>query len=173
MKRLGSLIRSVAVVVSLAAALAACGSAPPVTVTLHRLPLGTAAAAGPAPAVQLSVPAYLDRDALLVSSGGSALVPFGEHRWAEPLAVGAARVLRHELAGRIPAANGALRVELLAFEAAPDRRTLRLAARWSGAGRAEGSAAISVPVEGGNAAALVAAHRAALAELAARIAQAA
>ncbi len=152
-----------------AALLAACGTPAPPAITLWRLPT-TADTAASAPALQVSVPAYLDRDAILVPGAGGALVPLGEHRWAEPLAAGVARVLRHELAGRVAAAAGPLRVELLAFEATPDRRAVRLVARWGGAGRAEGSAAISAPASGSAADALVAAHRAALTELASRIA---
>jgi uncharacterized lipoprotein YmbA len=164
---------ALALAVLLAASLAACGTPPPPAITLWRLPTTADTAAG-APAVQVIVPAYLDRDAILVpaagSSAGAALVPFGEHRWAEPLASGVARVLRHELAGRVATAAGPLRVELLAFEATPDRRAVRLVARWGGVGRAEGSAAISAPASGSAADALVASHRAALTELAARIA---
>jgi len=176
MKRLRPAMLAALAVASCAGALVACGSAPPVTVTLHRLPLGgTAPGATAAPALQLTLPAYLDRDALLVpagAAGGSALVPLGEHRWAEPLAVGVARVLRHELAARGLARP--LRVELLAFEATADRRHVQLVARWNaGDGNAAGGASLLAPVTGAGADALVAAHRAALAELAARISAAA
>lgn len=137
----------------------------------------------------LRVPAYLDVDALQVPRGATGLQPLPLDRWAEPLRDAVARVLVADLTvlrGGVPvwraplpagaAAAWQLRVELLAFEATPDRRAVHLQARWSladGAGRTaprEQTASIDAPSTDPSPDALVAAHRLALWRLAQRIA---
>ncbi|MBL8333379.1 MAG: membrane integrity-associated transporter subunit PqiC [Rubrivivax sp.] len=179
-----------------AAALSACGSGSPPP-RLYHLRSTAPASAPPAPAwagapwqlaAPLRLPEYLDRDAILAPEGQAGLRPLAGHRWAEPLAEGVPRVLRQDLAallgegavwqGPLPAgqaAAGQLRLEITAFEATPDLRSVRLSARWSittpaRAPRSE-SRSVEVPVAGAEVDALVAAHRVALWRLAEALAQ--
>jgi hypothetical protein len=153
------------------------------------------AAAAAAPSAQAPVwqlvggvplPGHLERDALLVPDATGALQPRGAARWAEPLRDAVPRLLRHDLARALgapvwtaPLPPGVLptrqlRVELLAFDVAPGARGVTLQARYSltGPGLAPraGELAFSQRVEGGDTAALVQAHRDALATLAQRLA---
>lgn len=135
------------------------------------------------------LPAYLDDDRLLLPEGASGLQAQPLQRWAEPLRDAVPRVLLADLsllraggavwtaplpAGLAPLRQ--LRVEVLAFEAAADRSSVQLQARWSLAGLVGGmppklnEARIDAPSFGGSAEALVAAHRLALWRLAERIA---
>lgn len=133
-------------VLALALLLAACGSSPPVH--LYQLRATPAAAlAGSAPLLvmlPLQLPDYLDRDTLVARQGAGGLAALHGHRWAEPLADAAARVLRHNLAARLGAdkvwaapapaglrATWQLRVELQRFDADEGARELVLAARWA------------------------------------------
>jgi uncharacterized protein len=136
------------------------------------------------------LPDYLNRDALLLPQGQSGLQSLAGYRWAEPLADSVPRLLRADLAALLgedrvwtaPLPPGLrvqrqLRVEVFAFEAAADRASVSLRARWSvadtsGAGtpRAE-FATIVVPSAGTDADTLAAAHRLALWRLAERIAK--
>ena len=190
-------------------ALAGCaGTSPPVQ--LYRLPLqppvplqAMAAPATPVvPFVLLSpvtLPDYLDRDALVVPTGAAGLQVLAGQRWAEPLRESVPRLLRLDLATLLgdaavhgaPLAAGtdpgrALKVELLAFEPTADRSTVTLVARWewrvrageAGAGgRAEGglptsqNARLSVAAGDSTVEALVVAHRVALSQLAGQIAR--
>ena len=137
----------------------------------------------------VSVPEYLDRDALLLPQGQSGLLPLTGHRWAEPLRDSVPRVLRQDLAALLgesrvwaaPVPAGVvitrrLRVEVLALEASADRSSVLLRARWSlldptGAAPARAdSVVLSAPSAGTDADSLVAAHRLALWRLAERIA---
>lgn len=153
------------------------------------------AAAAAAPSAQAPVwqlvggvplPGHLERDALLVPDATGALQPRGAARWAEPLRDAVPRLLRHDLARALgapvwtaPLPPGVLptrqlRVELLAFDVAPGARGVTLQARYSltGPGLAPraGELAFSQRVEGSDTAALVQAHRDALATLAQRLA---
>lgn len=176
--------------------LTACGSSPPVR--LYRLPSAPpqpvpARAAPVAEAWQLlmpvRIPDYLDRQALLLPQGEAGLLALSDHRWAESLRDAVPRVLREDLTalrgqGRIwasplpagAAIAGRLRVELLALEAAADRRSVHLQARWTlvdPQGRSaprSGSADLAVPSTGPGIDELVAAHRLALWRLAEQIA---
>ena len=182
------------------AVLAGCAASSP-PVQLHRLsaalPAGTAVAAPAASATALNwqlmqpvaVPAYLDRDTVLLPQGQSGLVALAGHRWAESLRDSVPRVLRQDLstllgesrvwAAPVPAGvviSRQLRVELVALEAAPDRSAVLLRARWSladpagtAAARAD-AVALLIPSTGTDVDSLVAAHRLALWRLAERIA---
>lgn len=178
--------------------LAGCASRSP-TVQLHRLPSEPPAAAAADRAATtatgvwqlmqpVKLPQYLDRDALLVPQGATGLQPLATERWAEPLRDAVPRLLLSDLTrlrGSAPTAAAPLpaglqvtrqlRVELQAFEATPDRRGVTLQARWS---LADPSGAalpalhpftVTVPSNGTDADALVAAHRLALWRLAERI----
>ena len=135
------------------------------------------------------VPAYLDRDAVLLPQGQSGLLALAGHRWAEPLRDSVPRVLRQDLATLLgesrvwiaPVPPGVviarqLRVELLALDAAADRSAVLLRARWSLADPAGASppradvVALTIPSAGTDVDSLVAAHRLALWRLAERIA---
>ena len=141
-------------------------------------------------AVQL--PAYLDRDALLVPAPSGGLQALAGERWAEPLRDAVPRLLRDDLARLRGAASvwaaplpagllvqRQLRVELLALDVLPGRSAVRLRARWWLADVAPaagmpaapllGDADLQARVAGTDAAALVAAHRALLWQLAGRI----
>ncbi len=138
-------------------------------------------------AVQL--PAYLDRDALLVPATSGGLQALAGERWAEPLRDAVPRLLRDDLARLRGAASvwaaplpagllvqRQLRVELLALDVLPGRSAVRLRARWWLADVAPaagmpatpllGEADLQTQVAGTDAAALVAAHRALLWQLA-------
>lgn len=186
-------------------ALAGCASpAPPIR--LYTLPLAppagsaaaTAAATAPAAAAPgdtwqlapLRLPAYLDRDALLLPGADpTRLQPLDGHRWAEPLRDALPRLLQEDLrtlrgAARVWAAplpaglviHRQLTVELLALDVTPDRAGVHLQARWTLAdptgatapqvGQADLRAAATGPEPGQ----LVAAHRLALWQLAERVA---
>lgn len=169
--------------------LAACaaGGAPP---RLLRLPIDPPAAAPPrameAPAWQLAepvqLPAYLDRETVVLPSGSTGL------RWAEPLRDALPRLLRSDLAAwrgvrtwgaPLPAGlvvARRLRVEVLAFDVLPGARAVRLRAQWTledpraALPPQAGAADFNVDVAGDGAAALQQAHRAALWRLAGEIA---
>ena len=178
--------------------LAGCASRSP-AVQLHRLPSeppAAAAAERPGAAATgvwqlmqpVTLPQYLDRDALLVPQGTTGLQPLATERWAEPLRDAVPRLLLSDLsrlrgsaptvAAPVPAGlpvTRQLRVELQAFEATPDRHGVTLQARWS---LADPSGAappalhpftVTVPSTATDADALVLAHRLALWRLAERI----
>ena len=194
------------------ALLGACASPAPVPLHLHSLgsvalpsgtPPGSAApalsAAAPATApttasdtwqlLAVQLPAYLDRDALLVPAPSGGLQALAGERWAEPLRDAVPRLLRDDLARLRGAASvwaaplpagllvqRQLRVELLALDVLPGRSAVRLRARWWLADVAPaagmpatpllGEADLQTQVAGTDAAALVAAHRALLWQLA-------
>ena len=194
------------------ALLGACASPAPVPLHLHSLgsvalpsgtPPGSAApalsAAAPATApttapdtwqlLAVQLPAYLDRDALLVPATSGGLQALAGERWAEPLRDAVPRLLRDDLARLRGAASvwaaplpagllvqRQLRVELLALDVLPGRSAVRLRARWWLADVAPaagmpatpllGEADLQTQVAGTDAAALVAAHRALLWQLA-------
>ncbi|MEO5732659.1 MAG: ABC-type transport auxiliary lipoprotein family protein [Rubrivivax sp.] len=146
----------------------------------------------------VSLPQYLDRDALLTTRGTGGLQPLAGDRWAEPLRDAVPRVLVADLGrlrgvpvwstpppGSAAASVRQLRVELTAFEVSAGGDALQLQARWSLSGPGTNplsqppqlqQATIDVPIDskGGAAGAdaLVAAHRLALWRLAERIAAA-
>lgn len=188
--------------VALLIALAGCAASVPVDVPLHRLdvalPMVPNVSAAPAVRVgapnwqliqPIVVPAYLDRETILLPQGTGGLLALSGQRWAEPLRDSVPRLLRHDLATLLgesrvwatPLPAGVLigrqlRVELLAFEATPDRSAVLLRARWSLADpvgteppRAE-AVTLTVPSAAPDVASLVAAHRLALWRLAERIA---
>ena len=167
---------------------------------LHLAPRPAAldAAAAPLPPAQANgiwqllavrLPEYLDRDALLLPLGDGSLQPQAGHRWAEPLRDAVPRLLAEDL-GRLRGAAGLwtapppagvvitrqLRVDLLALDVLPGLAAVRLQARWSlvdPAARSPaqlGRADIETASAGPGPAALVAAQRAALWQLAQRIA---
>ena len=194
------------------ALLGACASPAPVPLHLHSLgsvalPSGTPpssaapalSAAAPATApttasdtwqlLAVQLPAYLDRDALLVPATSGGLQALAGERWAEPLRDAVPRLLRDDLARLRGAASvwaaplpagllvqRQLRVELLALDVLPGRSAVRLRARWWLADVAPaagmpatpllGEADLQTQVAGTDAAALVAAHRALLWQLA-------
>ena len=135
------------------------------------------------------LPEYLDRDALLLPLADGSLQPQPGHRWAEPLRDAVPRLLGEDLA-RLRGGAGLwtapppagvviarqLRVDLLALDVLPGLAAVRLQARWSLADPAAGSPAlqgradIETASAGPGPAALVAAQRAALWQLAQRIA---
>ena len=151
-------------------------------------PASATAAGGTWQLAPLRLPAYLDRDALLLPAGAGHLQPLDGHRWAEPLRDALPRLLQEDLrtlrgAARVWAAplpaglviDRQLAVELLALDVTPDRAAVQLRARWTLAdptgatppqvGQADlrASASSSEPGQ------LVAAHRLALWRLAERI----
>lgn len=181
--------------------LAGCGSSPPLQ--LHHLPLpapetasASAPALAPAPSAAVwelvtrtALPAYLDRDQMLVDRGQGRVEALPGQRWAEPLAEAVPRLLLHDLtlvrgAGQVwpapapPAAGSAsrLRVEVTALQAEPAAQRLRLQARWTlearGAtpGARAGTVDLNVPLPQADAGGLVQAHRLALWRLAQRLA---
>ena len=166
---------------------------------LHLAPrpatMGPAAAPSPALAtgawqlLAVRLPEYLDRDALLLPLGDGSLQPQPGHRWAEPLRDAVPRLLGEDLARLRGAASlwtapppagvvidRQLRVDLLALDVLPGLAAVRLQARWSLADPAArspamlGRADIETASTGPGPAALVAAQRAALWQLAQRIA---
>jgi uncharacterized protein len=172
-----------------------CGTSP--TVRLHRLPLeAPQTPAPPADAgavwevvMRPELPAYLDRDEMLIDQGPAGIAPLPGQRWAEPLAEAVPRLMLHDLAllrgaRRVwpaPAPAGAaashrLRWQVLDLQAAATPGRLRLQARWTletrtGAGSAPqvGLVDLEVPLPQADAAGLVQAHRLALWRLAQRI----
>ncbi|OGB01977.1 MAG: hypothetical protein A3E25_13905 [Burkholderiales bacterium RIFCSPHIGHO2_12_FULL_69_20] len=184
----------------LAALLAGCASPLP-PITWLRLPAEAPGAEVP-PAAPVShevwqlmapvgLPGHLDRDALLVGSGGASLQPLGGVRWAEPLRDVVPRLLRADLTRAwgapvwtAPLPPGVrptrqLRVEFSALDVTADGRGVQLQARWSladalGAAPPQvGEATFVTPASGADADALAAAHRRALQQLAQRIVAAA
>jgi uncharacterized lipoprotein YmbA len=139
------------------------------------------------------VPDYLDRDELLLPQGAHAVQWAAQHLWAEPLSRSVPRVLSQDLralrgAGSLwtaplggVAVQGQLRVELLALDVDAGGRSVSVQARWSthpqgaagqpGAQPMAHTTRLTVPSTGPDAAALVAAHRLALWQLAQAIAR--
>lgn len=176
--------------------IAGCGTSPPVS--LYRLPLdappGTAGARPAALqtwelAAVVGIPEYLDRDAIVVGSGGTAVQVLAGQRWAEPLRDSVPRLLYHDLAQIRGAAvtwlapspagvkvDRVLKVEVLALNARSDRAQVELRARWllvdpSGATLPQtGNVELAVDAAGPAAEQIVAAHRVALWRLAERVA---
>ena len=152
-------------------------------------PLLPAQASGSWQLMAMRLPEYLDRDALLLPLGDGSLQPQPGHRWAEPLRDAVPRLLGEDL-GRLRGGAGLwtapppagvvidrqLRVDLLALDVLPGLAAVRLQARWSLADPAArspallGRADIETASAGPAPAALVAAQRAALWQLAMRIA---
>jgi uncharacterized lipoprotein YmbA len=179
----------------LAALLSGCGTSP--APQYHRLRLEpppearTLAPAAEAPVWQLlpvQLPPYLERETLWQPQPQGGLQPLGAHRWAEPLRDAVARVLLADLARlRGPASvfgsplpNGLtaqrqLRVEWLRLDAEPDGTEVVLQARWwlqdprGQAAPEVREVRLSRPAPGGQAEALVAAHRELLWQLAQQI----
>jgi uncharacterized protein len=138
----------------------------------------------------VTLPGHLAHDTVRVPAAGAAntqLVPLGGLRWAEPLAEAVPRLLRRDLERTLglpfwmppypaeTAVAGSLRVDLLALELAPGGRVLQVAARYTIAGASpaparSGEINFAQPLPGSGAEALVLAHRAAIAELALRLA---
>lgn len=187
-----------ALVLLAAAGLAACVGPPLPALSWARLPLqapGEAigaslpARAGDWRLASVTLPGYLQRDAVLVPAAGAPLtqlVPLAGLRWGEPLAETVPRLLRRDLARALGSAEAApavaaagaahvrvLRVELLAFEQAAAGGPLAVAARYTlaepGALRV-GEILFQQPLESAGAESLVLAHRAAVASLARRLA---
>ena len=184
----------------LAALLAGCASPLP-PITWLRLPAEAPGAevSHPAPVSRevwqlmapVMLPGHLDRDALLVGSGGASLQPLGGVRWAEPLRDVVPRLLRADLTRAwgapvwtAPLPPGVrptrqLRVEFSALDVTADGRGVQLQARWSladalGATPPQvGEASFVTPASGADADALASAHRRALQQLAQRIVAAA
>ena len=158
------------------------------------VPPVAAAAVAAAPSAQapvwqlvggVSLPGHLERDGLFVPDATGALQPRGAARWAEPLRDAVPRLLRHDLARALgapvwtaPLPPGVLptrqlRVEMLAFDVAPGARGVTVQARYSLTGPGlvprAGELAFSQRAEGSDTAALVQAHRDAIATLAQRL----
>ncbi len=180
----------------LAALLAGCGTSP--APQYHRLRLEAPAEARvPAPPLDAPVwqllpvqlPPYLEREVLWQPQTQGGLQPLGAHRWAEPLRDAVARVLLADLARLRGAASvfatplptgltarRQLRVELLRLDAEPGGNEVVLQARWW-LQDPRGQLAPEVrelrlrhPAPGGQAEALVAAHRELLWQLAQQVA---
>jgi uncharacterized lipoprotein YmbA len=139
------------------------------------------------------LPDYLDRDGLLLPQGNNAVQASSQHLWAEALSSSVPRVLMQDLrslrgAGSVWTAplggavvRGQLRVELLALDVNARADGVSLQARWSTQAQAAAGAPLpqpaahavqlNVPSTGTDAAALVAAHRLALWQLAQAIAR--
>lgn len=164
------------------------GLAPAFGATPSAVPV-TQSAAGTWQLAPLRLPAYLDRDALLLPVGASHLQPLDGHRWAEPLRDALPRLLQEDLrALRGPASvwsaplpaglriDRQLALELLALDVTPDRAAVHLRARWTLADPTGalppqvGQADLRAAATGSEPGPLVAAHRLALWRLAERIA---
>lgn len=171
--------------------LGACTQSPPVRLYRLRSAAPVAASAPPASAevwqllLPVRVPDYLDREAILLPEGTSGVLALSGHRWAESLRDAVPRLLRQDLTllrgeGRIwtgPVPAGLtlarqLRVEILAFEVDAGRSGVQLQARWTmvdplGA-QAPRSGLLNLQARsaGSDVDSLVAAHRAALWQLA-------
>ncbi|WP_284616646.1 PqiC family protein [Aquabacterium humicola] len=197
MKNVRPLLLSAAAAATVAALLG-CASPPAPPSMMYRLPISPPVNTGPVHVPSgwtwqlqgpVRLPDYLDRDALLLPQGNAGLRPLPGHRWAEPLHEAVPRILRQDLstllgADRVwmqPIPAGVtitrqVRVELLALEAAPDRRSVRLRARWTivdprgQAAPAVEQADIAVASAGPEPEQLVEAHRLALWRLAERVA---
>lgn len=180
---------------------AACGTpAPPSRLFQLRTeaPAAAAVAAPAAPqpvwelASEVRLPAYLDRETLVVLGGSSQLELLDGQRWAEPLRDALPRLLRHDLAllrgassvWLAPAPPGVvvqrrLRVEVLSLQASRARAAVVLQARWWFTGDRDSTAQpqaltaeLQVPVAGiDDGDEIAAAHRTALWQLAERIAR--
>jgi uncharacterized lipoprotein YmbA len=184
-----------AAMLAVAGLLAACAGPALPPAQWWRLPAEAvppvAAAAAPSARVwqlvgDASLPGHLEREVLLVPDATGALRPRGAARWAEPLRDAVPRLLRHDLAralgaplwtaplppGVVPTHQ--LRVELLALDVAPGARGVTVQARYSltGPGLAPrtGELVFSQRAEGDGTAALVQAHREAIATLARQLA---
>lgn len=140
----------------------------------------------------LPMPELLERDTLLVEEGTAGIRLLHGHRWAEPLRDALPRLLRRDLALWLPglwpapappgvAVAGRVRVELLALQGSVTPQQVRAAARWvvttaaaMGASPADTTRAhdadVRVPWMERSAESLVLAQRAALWQLAGRIA---
>ena len=184
----------------LACGLAGCASPAPAPrlYALHLAPRPASMDAPAAPQAVASgawqllavrVPEYLDRDALLLALADGSLQALAGHRWAEALRDAVPRLLGEDL-GRLRGAAGVwsapppagvviqrqLRVDLLALDVLPGLAAVRLQARWSLSDPAArlpatlGRADFETASAGPGPAALVAAQRAALWQLAQRIA---
>ena len=135
--------------------------------------------------VAVALPELLERDAIVLSKGRSGVQALAGHRWAEPLRDAIPRLLRHDLAlwlalpqvwpAQLPAgvvAPHQLRVEVLSFQTDEPRRQVQLLARWSLSDPSgvkpvqTGVQELSVPVQGADVDAIVAAHRVAVWQLA-------
>ena len=181
--------------VALCALLAGCATSSP-PVRLYHLRTAPPAAARPIAATAMQwqlmlpvkVPDYLDREPVLLPHGRSGLQALPGHRWAESLRDSVPRVLKHDLATLLGAAQvwaaplppgltigRQLRVELTQFESDAGGQAVTLAARWSLADPqgvrplVVDSATITVPSDGSDVDSLVAAHRLALWRLAERL----
>jgi uncharacterized lipoprotein YmbA len=179
--------------------LAGCGLTPLPGLTFVRLPhaapgavpgaAAPAAAADPGVAreplhlaLPVAMPAYLDRETVMVAQGAATLRALPDLRWAEPLRDAVPRVLRIDLqrllgmppAQAAPAARR-LGVQIQGLELSADQRSLRLRANWSitsaasPASARQGEADFEVPATPG-AEGVGLAHRQALARLAESIA---
>lgn len=166
------------------------GLAPAENVKPSAVPVtASSAATGVWQLAPLRLPAYLDRDALLLPVGASHLQPLDGHRWAEPLRDAMPRLLQEDLrtlrgpaqvwAAPLPAGlriDRHLAVELLALDITPDRAAVHLRARWTLADPTGalplqvGQADLRAAATGSEPGQLVAAHRLALWRLAERIA---
>lgn len=141
-------------------------------------------------ASEVRVPAYLDRETLVVLDGTSRLELLDGQRWAEPLRDTLPRLLRHDLAllrgassvwlAPAPpgvAVNRQLRVEVLSLQASRARAAVVLQARWWFTGDRSAppqalTAELQVPVNNLNDGdTIAAAHRLVLWQLAERIAR--
>lgn len=180
----------------LTALLAGCATSSP-SPRLYLLSATVTPAAGQTPVMHgpatvglapISLPDYLDRPQIVTRATPNRLNASEGHRWAEPLAAGITRVLTEQLGALLapiplvvhpwkqaeaPAVQ--VRVELLRFEAGPDR-AFHLHARWTLAGPAlplpahPRYAAHELPLDPTDHEALVAAAGEALARLAGDIA---
>jgi hypothetical protein len=182
-------MRSGPALLLLALTLAGCGSSPPVR--LYQLRADPPAAADMAPPAALApswslgpvlLPDYLDRDAILRTSGQAGLIAPPGERWAEPLREAVPRLLQQDLARlrgsgsvwRLPLPPGVtaerqLRVEIQRLDADSTGQRVTLQARWtlsdgssSGARPMVAERRIEVEVPGADTDALVGAQRRAL-----------
>lgn len=192
--RLRSGIRATSL--ALLAVLAGCASSPPVQYyQLRGAPPAVVqaikpSATGPWQLARVQVPGYLDRDAILVAQGLAGLAPQIGHRWAEPLREAIPRVLLSDLAQmlgqdrvwglQLPAGvtpKARWQVEILRFEADEARQHVILHARSTYLPDAGMPSTLvqefRADTRGTDPDAIVAAHRAALGQLAAAMVQAA
>lgn len=134
------------------------------------------------------LPAYLDRNALLLPDGANGVQPSLTQRWAELLSSSVPRVLTQDLitlrgegsvwSAPLPAGlvlKGQLRVDIVGFDVAPSGQAVTLSARWSTAAAPAAPRAhtlnLTVPSRSPEADDLVRAHRLALWQLAQAIAK--